>query len=110
MDASLSKVNLIPTEVCGLADAQSVGIDDGDEPLVAEPVLRGLSGGFLKHFDFSGSEIFPSANIGVVGFSWRERPGSFLLSCQDGLKDSLVTKKIHTQKPDGSMVNFPKIA
>lgn len=52
VDFSSSKVNLVPAEVCGLADAQGVGIDDRDEPLVAEAVLRGLSGGFLKHSDF----------------------------------------------------------
>lgn len=91
MNFSSSKINLVPAEVCGLADTQSVSIDDGDEPLVAETALRGLSGSFLQHLDFRCSEIFPSANVGVVGFSWRERPGSFLLSCQDSLKGSLVT-------------------
>ena len=52
VDFSSTKVNLVPAEVCGLADAQGMGVDDGDEPLVAEAVLRGLSGGFLKHSDF----------------------------------------------------------
>lgn len=52
MDFSPSKVNLLPAEICDLADAQGVGIDDGDEPLVAKAILRGLSGGFLKHSDF----------------------------------------------------------
>ena len=72
MDASLGKVNLVPAEVYGFADAKGAGVDDGDEPLVTKAALRGLSYGFFKHSDFLGSEVFPSANIGVVGFSWRE--------------------------------------
>lgn len=110
MDFSSSKVNLLPAEVCYLADAQGVSIYDGDEPFVAKAVLRSLSGGFLKHSDFRGSEIFPSAHVGVVRLSWREGPGNFLLSCQDGRKGSVVTQEIHTQNPDGSIAKIPKIA
>ena len=91
VDFSSTKVNLVPAEVCGLTDAQGVGIDDRDEPLVAEAVLRGLSGGFLKQSDFRCSEIFPSANVGVVRLRWREGPSNFLLSCQDGRIRSVVT-------------------
>lgn len=87
-----------------------MSIDNGDEPLVSKAVLRGFGGGFLEYSNFRCSEIFPSANIGVMGFGWRERPGSFLLSCQDSRKGSLVSLERHTQKSHGSIVKSPKIA